>query len=85
MNSSISKQISNLEKYIDELQTNLANKRSDLGQILSKQLDENTRVQAAKTALEISELRENLLEERTKLYGLMLKSQHQFSNFFKLE
>ena len=73
-NSSVSKQISNLEKYIDELQTNLANKRSDLGQLLSKQLDENTRVEAAKIALEISELRENLLEERTKLYGLMLKN-----------
>ena len=73
-NSSVSKQIANLEKHIDELQTSLANKRSDLGQLVSKQLDENTRVQAAKIAQEIGELRESLLENRTKLYGLMLNT-----------
>ena len=41
---------------------------------VSKQLDENTRVQAAKIAQEIGELRESLLENRTKLYGLMLNT-----------
>ena len=70
--SAVSKQITNLEKQIDSLQTSLADKRSDLGVLVSKQLDSNDQQMAEKLTSEISELRADLLETRAKLYGLML-------------
>ena len=70
--SAVSKQISTLEKKIDNLQTSLANERSELNQLVSKKLDSSTTVLAAEMADNISELRKNLLETRTMLYGLML-------------
>ena len=70
--SAVSKQITTLEKQIDSLQTSLADKRSDLGVLVSKQLDSNGQQMAEKLTSEISELRADLLETRAKLYGLML-------------
>lgn len=71
-NSGISKQISSLEKLIEEKQTLLADKKSKLGVLFAKQLDETGYQVAEQLTLEISELRNDLLETRAKLYGLML-------------
>ena len=70
--SAVSKQITNLEKQIDSFQTSLADKKSDLGVLVSKQLDSDGQQMAEKLTSEISELRADLLETRVKLYGLML-------------
>ena len=72
-NSGISKTIKTLENTIDNLESALQEKRSALGNIVSKKLDSNGEAMAEKLATEISELRTDLLESRTKLYGLMLK------------
>jgi len=71
-NSGISKQITKLEKQIDELQIQLGEKRTSLNVLVSKQLDSSGEEEVTKLALEISDLRKELLETRTKLYGLML-------------
>ncbi|AJW70795.1 hypothetical protein [Nitrosopumilus adriaticus] len=71
-NSSISTQISSLEKHVDELQLQLGEKRKSLGVLVSKQLDSTGEEAAAQLALDISDLRKELLETRTKLYGVML-------------
>ncbi len=71
-NASISTQISSLEKHVDELQLQLGEKRKSLGVLVSKQLDSTGEEAAAQLALDISDLRKELLETRTKLYGMML-------------
>ena len=70
-NSGISTQVSTLEKRIEEMQTNLANKRSQLAQLVSVKLDSAAEQEAVKLTLEISEIREDLLEKRTQLYGFL--------------
>lgn len=72
-NSGISKVIKTLENDIDAMEVTLSGKRSELGDLVSKKLDSNGEAMAGKLASEISELREKLLESRTKLYGLLLK------------
>ncbi len=71
-NSGISKQITDLEKRIDELQLQLGEKRTSLNILVSKQLDSVGEEQVTNFALEISDLRKELLETRIKLNGLML-------------
>lgn len=71
-NSSVSLQISSLEQQIDELQIQLGEKRSSLRLLVSKQLDSSGEEAAVQLALDISDLRKELLETRAKLYGLML-------------
>ncbi|WP_246281981.1 hypothetical protein [Nitrosopumilus ureiphilus] len=71
-NSSVSLQISSLEKQVDELQIQLGEKRSSLRLLVSKQLDSSGEEAAVQLALDISDLRKELLETRAKLYGLML-------------
>lgn len=73
-NSGISKRIATLEMQINEIETTLADKRSQLGNLISKQLDASSTPIAEKLTLEISELRDDLLKTKTKLYGLLLKS-----------
>ena len=70
-NSGVSALVSTLEKQIEEMQTNLAGKRSELAQLTSAKLDSAAEQQAVKLTLEISEMREDLLEKRTQLYGLL--------------
>ncbi|MGY5149297.1 MAG: hypothetical protein ACW9W3_04465 [Candidatus Nitrosopumilus sp. bin_68KS] len=71
-NSGISKQITALEQHIDELQLQLGEKRTSLNILVSKQLDSVGEEQVTNLALEISDLRKELLESRIKLNGLML-------------
>ena len=61
-----------MEKEIEGLQVKLADKRSNLTTLVSKQLDSNGEAKVSTLALEISELRADILETKTKLYGLML-------------
>ncbi|WP_420544587.1 hypothetical protein [Nitrosopumilus sp.] len=70
-NSGVSTLVSTLEKQIEEMQTNLAGKRSELAQLISVKLDSAAEQKAVKLTLEISEIREDLLEKRTQLYGLL--------------
>lgn len=72
-NSGISKEIKTLENKIDAFEVSLGEKRDALGNLVSKKLDSNDEIIAEKLATEISELRSDLLESRTTLYGLMLK------------
>ena len=74
-NSAISKQITNLEKQINELQTKLDTERSTLNELVSKKLDSAGEELTAQKITTISQLRADLLESRTKLYGLMLSIQ----------
>jgi hypothetical protein len=74
-NSGVSKVIKTLENEIDAIEVSLGEKRSALGLLVSKKLDSNGEKLAEELALEISELRADLLESRTKLYGLMLQIQ----------
>jgi len=71
-NSGISNVIASLEKQIDEMEIVLADKRSDLGLVFSKKLDSTTELKAEKLTLEISKLRSDLLESKSKLNGLLL-------------
>ncbi|MDH3793531.1 MAG: hypothetical protein OER78_00480 [Nitrosopumilus sp.] len=71
-NSGVSKQISGLEKQIDDLKNSLDEKRKTLSQLLSKKLDSSGEESAVKLALDISQLRTDLLEARTQVNGLML-------------
>ena len=70
-NSGVSTLVSTLEKQIEEMQTNLAGKRSELAQLVSVKLDSAAEQKAVKLTLEIIEIREDLLEKRTQLYGLL--------------
>ncbi|MDH3395895.1 MAG: hypothetical protein OEL52_07045 [Nitrosopumilus sp.] len=72
-NSEISKVIKTLENEIDALEVTLSEKRSALGNLVSKKLDSDGEAQAEKLAFEISDLRADLLESRSNLYRLMLK------------
>lgn len=74
-NSGVSKVIKTLENEIDAIEVSLGEKRSALGLLVSKKLDSNGEKLSEELALEISELRDELLESRTKLYGLMLQIQ----------
>ena len=71
-NSGISKQITALEQHIEQLQLQLGEKRTSLNVLVSKQLDSAGEEQVTNLALEISDLRKELLETRIKLNGLML-------------
>ena len=71
-NSGVSAQVASLEKLVDELQLQLGEKRSTLGTLVSKQLDSSGEEEAYQLAMDISDLRKELLDTRTKLYGLML-------------
>jgi len=70
--SGVSDVITELEKKIDEIQTKLADQRSSLNLLTSKKLDPSGEEIAAQMAINISELRADLLETRAKLYGVML-------------
>ena len=72
-NSEISKVVQTLENEIDSFESTLSEKRSALGNLVSKKLDSDGQTQAEKLASEISDLRADLLESRAKLYWLMLK------------
>lgn len=72
-NSGISKVIKTLENQINDMEVALAEKRSSLGDIASKKLDSDGEAMVEKLALEISELRADLLESKVKLNGLLLK------------
>ncbi|QLH04438.1 hypothetical protein C5F49_03235 [Nitrosopumilus oxyclinae] len=73
-NSGISKQIKSLETQISEMEVILADKRSNLGDLISKKLDSTTEPIALKLTQEISELRNDILENRVKLNSLLLKA-----------
>ena len=73
-NSSLSKEIVNMEKRIEKMQSSLADKKSELNQIISKQMDRPTKILVWQMLGEIRDLRDDLLENRTKLYGMMLNS-----------
>ena len=74
-NSGVSLQIKSLEKQIDELEVILGDKRSNLGDLVSKKLDSTTEPMAVKLTQEISEIRSDLLEKRVKLNALLVKAQ----------
>lgn len=71
-NSYLSKVVSTLEEKINNLETDLADKRSSLGLLVSKQLDAEGEKVAAQLASNISKLRTDLLETRSELYSAML-------------
>jgi len=71
-NSYVSVVIANIEKEIEQMQTDLADKRSKLGLLFAKQLDATGEKKAEKLASEISELRKDLLETKAKLYSVLL-------------
>lgn len=71
-NSAVSLQITNLEKQVEELQTIMSEKRDSLKQLASKKLDASGEESAVQLTMDISELRTELLETRTKLNGLIL-------------
>ena len=73
-NSGISKQIKSLETQISEMEVVLADKRSNLGNLISKKLDSTTEPIALQLTQEISELRNDILENRVKLNSLLLKA-----------
>ena len=71
-NSGVSEQIDALEMRINELQTILADKRSQLAELVSKKLDATTEPLVAQLAVEISEIRTDLLQKRVQVNGLLL-------------
>ena len=71
-NSYLSKVVSTLEEKINNLETDLADKRSSLGLLVSKKLDTEGEKVAAQLASDISKLRTDLLETRAELYSAML-------------
>ncbi|WP_297442296.1 hypothetical protein [Nitrosopumilus sp.] len=73
-NSGVSKQIKSLETQISEMEAALADKRSNLGDLISKKLDSSTEPIALKLTQEISDLRNDILENRVKLNALLLKA-----------
>ena len=74
-NSGISSQIQSLETQLKEMEESLANKRSMLGDFVSKKLTSETEPQVLKLTLDISELRTDILEKRVQLNSLLLKAQ----------
>ncbi len=73
-NSGVSLQIKSLETQISEMEVVLADKRSNLGDLISKKLDATTEPVALKLTQEISDLRNDILENRVKLNALLLKT-----------
>lgn len=73
-NSGISKQIKFLETQISEMEVVLADKRSNLGDLISKKLDSTTEPIALQLTQEIGELRDDILENRVKLNSLLLQA-----------
>lgn len=73
-NSGISQLIKSLEIQISEMEVVLADKRSGLGDLISKKLDFTTEPIALQLTQEISELRNDILENRVKLNSLLLKA-----------
>ena len=73
-NSAVSSQIKSLETKIGQMESALADKRSELGDIVSKKLDSATEPIAAKITLDISEIRADILENRVILNALLLKA-----------
>ncbi|MFB5606602.1 MAG: hypothetical protein ACE5RG_00715 [Candidatus Nitrosomaritimum yanchengensis] len=73
-NSAVSSQIKSLETQIKEMEASLADMRSNLGDLVSKKLDSTTEPLALKLTEQISELRNDILENRVKLNSLLLKT-----------
>lgn len=71
-NSGISSDVEKLEMKINELETDLGDLRKLLSQLTSKKLDAAGEEQVGQIALNIAELRTELLETRAKLHGLLL-------------
>ncbi|WP_428323989.1 hypothetical protein [Nitrosopumilus sp.] len=71
-NSQVSDVIANVEKQIDELQTKLSAEKKSLNTLTSKKLDAAGEEQATEIVQNIEKLRLDLLENRAKLYGLLL-------------
>ena len=74
-NSAVSSQIKSLETKIGQMESALADKRSELGDLVSKKLDATTEPMVLKITLDISEMRADILENRVKLNALLLKAQ----------
>ena len=74
-NSGVSLHIQSLEKQISQMEVTLADKRSQLGDIVSKKLDSTSEPIAAQIALDISELRADILKNKVTLNALLLKAQ----------
>ncbi|MFH3702617.1 hypothetical protein WAI07_18855, partial [Acinetobacter baumannii] len=74
-NSGISSQIQSLETQLKEMEESLANKRSMLGDFVSKKLTSETEPQVLKLTLDISQLRTDILEKRVQINSLLLKAQ----------
>jgi len=74
-NSAVSSQINSLEIQIGELEVALADKRSQLGDVVSKKLNAETESMTVKIAEDISKIRTDLLESKVKLNALLLKAQ----------
>lgn len=70
--SKASSEVEKLEKKIDKLQTDLSEQRKSLNQLTSKKLDSTGEEQATEIVQNIEKLRLDLLENRTKLYKLLL-------------
>ena len=73
-NSGLSSQVAVMEKQVEDLQTALSEKRKELGLLVAKKLDSTTEPLVEKLAIEISELRNELLKTRAQLYGLLLQN-----------
>ena len=73
-NSAISSQIKSLETQISEMDASLADMRSKLGDLVSKKLDSTTEPLVLELTQQISELRNDILENRVKLNSLLLKA-----------
>lgn len=73
-NSGISKVIKTLENQINDMEVALAEKRSNLGDVVSKKLDSDGETMVEKLAMDISKLRADILESKVKLNGLLLKN-----------
>lgn len=71
-NSGISDDVAKLETKIDQLQTDISDLRKLLTQLTSKKLDSAGEEQVTEIALNIAELRVELLETRAKLHALLL-------------
>jgi hypothetical protein len=64
-----------MEMQIGDMEVALADKRSMLGDIVSKKLDSVTEPKVQKLTLDISKLRDDILEKRVKLNALLLQAQ----------
>ncbi|QDI89347.1 hypothetical protein Nisw_07330 [Candidatus Nitrosopumilus sp. SW] len=71
-NSGISDDVTKLETKIDQLQKDISDLRKLLTQLTSKKLDSAGEEKVTEIALNIAELRVELLETRAKLHALLL-------------